>query len=61
VQTYQVLRTDDAIANTWPFDAKFHLLLNTAVGGNLGGSINELEMERAKYMEVDYVKVYTIK
>jgi beta-glucanase (GH16 family) len=61
VQTYQVSRTDETIANTWPFDAKFHLLLNTAVGGNLGGSINELDLDRAKYMEVEYVKVYTVK
>jgi beta-glucanase (GH16 family) len=58
VETFRLLRTNSLISNTWPFDSEFHLLLNTAVGGNLGGSIDEAEMERAKYMEVDYVRVY---
>ena len=58
VETYSVLRTNETVSNTWPFDAQFHLLLNTAVGGNLGGTINVQELQTAKYMEVDYVRVY---
>ena len=58
VQTFRVLRTNDVIAQTWPFDAKFHVLLNTAVGGNLGGEIDENGMQTPRYMEVDYVRIY---
>jgi beta-glucanase (GH16 family) len=42
----------------WPFDKKFHLLLNIAVGGDWGGAQG---MDDAVYpvtMDVDYVRVY---
>ena len=58
VETYSVLRSNDRISNTWPFDAEFHLLLNTAIGGNLGGSFDPNGLLAPKYMEVDYVRVY---
>ena len=58
VETFTVLRTNDQINATWPFDAQFHILLNTAVGGNLGGNIDANAMQTAKFMEVDYVRVY---
>ena len=58
VETYTVLKNNDAINQTWPFDAEFHILLNTAVGGNLGGNIDVQGLQKAKYMEVDYVRVY---
>lgn len=57
-QTYRILRTDNDIAETWPFDAEFHILLNTAIGGNLGGAIDAEALETPKYMEVQYVRVY---
>lgn len=57
-ETFKVQRTNDVIAATWPFDAKFHLLLNTAVGGNLGGNIDVQGLQKPKFMEVDYVRVY---
>lgn len=43
---------------TWPFDKKFHLLLNVAVGGNWGGAKGVDETIFPKAMEVDYVRVY---
>ena len=43
---------------SWPFDKKFHLLLNVAVGGNWGGQQGVDESVFPKSMEVDYVKVY---
>lgn len=58
MQTYRVTRTDEDLVHVWPFDAKFHLLLNTAVGGNLGGNINVQAMTLPRFMEVDYVRVY---
>ncbi|MCB0760036.1 MAG: glycoside hydrolase family 16 protein [Flavobacteriales bacterium] len=43
---------------TWPFDAQFHILLNVAVGGNLGGEVNQAALSVPRYMYVDYVRVY---
>ncbi len=40
----------------WPYDQNFYIILNLAMGGNLGGAINS-EMRKAVY-EVDYVRVY---
>tara|TARA_B100000683_G_scaffold165631_1_gene159504 strand:- start:1429 stop:2229 length:801 start_codon:yes stop_codon:yes gene_type:complete len=57
-ETYRILRSHPQIANNWPFNAEFHILLNTAVGGNLGGEIDHAALMSPKYMEVDYVKVY---
>jgi beta-glucanase (GH16 family) len=42
----------------WPFDKRFHLLLNIAVGGNWGG-VKGVDNNSLPYlMEVDYVRVY---
>jgi beta-glucanase (GH16 family) len=57
-ETYRVLRTSSELLNTWPFNSEFHLLLNTAVGGNLGGTINFQGLQAPKFMEVEYVRVY---
>lgn len=58
VMTFSVTREDADLVDVWPFDRQFHLLLNTAVGGNLGGNINAQAMTTARFMEVDYVRVY---
>jgi beta-glucanase (GH16 family) len=42
----------------WPFDQKFHLLLNLAVGGNWGGKNGIDEAIFPRSMVVDYVRVY---
>lgn len=42
----------------WPFDNKFHLLLNIAVGGNWGGQKGVDDSIWPQRMEVDYVRVY---
>ena len=42
----------------WPFDKRFHLLLNIAVGGNWGGVRGVAEDIWPQRMEVDYVRVY---
>jgi beta-glucanase (GH16 family) len=57
-QTFSVLRSNDLISNTWPFDAQFHVLLNTAVGGNLGGAVDDQALQIPRSMEVDYVRIY---
>lgn len=44
--------------NGWPFDQKFHLIMNVAVGGNWGGAKGVDESIWPQRMEVDYVRVY---
>lgn len=43
---------------TWPFDKKFHIILNIAVGGNWGGVQGVDNSIFPATMQVDYVKVY---
>ena len=45
----------------WPFDKRFHLLLNVAVGGNWGGQKGIDETIFPRSMIVDYVRVYQSK
>ncbi|GAA0554644.1 glycoside hydrolase family 16 protein [Chitinophaga japonensis] len=42
----------------WPFDKRFHLLLNIAVGGGWGGQQGVDDSIFPAAMEVDYVRVY---
>ncbi|MBL7826643.1 MAG: glycoside hydrolase family 16 protein [Saprospiraceae bacterium] len=44
--------------NGWPFDQKFHLILNIAVGGNWGGKMGIDESIFPQKMLVDYVRIY---
>ncbi len=44
----------------WPFDKRFHLLLNIAVGGNWGGAQGVDPDVYPQSMEVDYVRVYKL-
>ncbi len=40
----------------WPFDQKFHLILNLAIGGGMGGIIMEADWPDS--MVVDYARIY---
>ncbi|MCR5331440.1 MAG: hypothetical protein K6E62_09675, partial [Lachnospiraceae bacterium] len=42
----------------WPFDRRFHLLLNVAVGGDWGGARGVDDNIWPQAMEIDYVRVY---
>lgn len=42
----------------WPFDQRFHLLLNIAVGGAWGGVQGIDDSIFSQRMEIDYVRVY---
>ncbi len=44
--------------SVWPFDKRFHLLMNIAVGGNWGGAAGVDPSVFPQSMEVDYVRVY---
>ncbi len=54
---YSVNRSANSTLDAnWPFDTEFHLILNTAIGGTLGG---QPEFNgQSQYMLVDYIKVY---
>ena len=43
---------------TWPFDKRFHLILNIAVGGSWGGANGVDDSRFPQTMQVDYVRVY---
>jgi beta-glucanase (GH16 family) len=42
----------------WPFDKRFHLILNIAVGGTWGGAQGVDDSIWPQRMEVDYVRIY---
>ena len=43
-------------ADTYPFNKDFFIILNIAMGGDLGGAIDNAFTESV--MEIDYVRVY---
>lgn len=43
---------------TWPFDKRFHLLINLAIGGNWGGAQGVDDSIFPAVYEIDYVRVY---
>ena len=43
---------------TWPFDQRFHLLLNIAIGGTWGGQQGIDDSIFPVHLMVDYVRVY---
>ncbi len=43
----------------WPFDSSFYLLLNIAIGGNLGGKQGVDPTVFPATLEVDYIRVYS--
>ncbi len=57
VQTFEFANEGTGPA-AWPFDKRFHLLLNIAVGGNWGGKQGVDDKVFPARMEVDYVRVY---
>jgi beta-glucanase (GH16 family) len=44
--------------NSWPYDQKFHLLMNIAVGGSWGGVKGVDDTSFPATMNVDYVRFY---
>ena len=42
----------------WPFDQRFHLIMNLAVGGNWGGQKGIDDTIWPQKLEIDYVRIY---
>lgn len=45
-------------AAAWPYDERFHLILNLAIGGGLGGKKGIDDSKFPHVLEIDYVRVY---
>lgn len=57
-KVFEYVNTNSGYAK-WPFNKRFFLLLNIAVGGNWGGPVVNDAAFPAR-MEVDYVRVYSL-
>lgn len=57
-KVYFTFNKDANNPDVWPFDKRFHLLLNVAVGGDWGGLYGIDDAVFPATMEVDYVRVY---
>ena len=55
---YFTFKNEGTGYKVWPFDKRFHLLLNVAVGGNWGGQQGIDDTIFPRTMVVDYVRVY---
>ena len=59
VQIFEFTNQNNGSAS-WPFDKRFHLILNIAVGGDWGGAQGIDNTAFPSTMEVDYVRVYKL-
>lgn len=56
---YNHIQNEHKTTAEWPFDAPFYLLMNMAVGGNLGGKQGIDSTVFPAVLEVDYIRVYS--
>jgi len=56
-ETYFVAKNVDVAPNQWVYNQPFSLLLNLAVGGNLGGELAP-DLPDSNKLLVDYIRVY---
>jgi beta-glucanase (GH16 family) len=57
-QLYFTYENEGTGWNIWPFDKKFFLILNIAIGGNWGGVQGVDDSIFPVRMEIDYVRIY---
>ncbi|MFA9389633.1 MAG: family 16 glycosylhydrolase [Prolixibacteraceae bacterium] len=55
---FSYVHKDGAGTNTWPFDKKFYLILNLAIGGDWGGQQGVDDALFPHQLLIDYVRVY---
>jgi beta-glucanase (GH16 family) len=55
---YFTLKNDGTGDDSWPFDKKFYMILNLAVGGDWGGVKGIAQDGWPRQYKVDYVRVY---
>ena len=57
-QYHSVTRNPADDFHGWPFDQRFHLIMNVAVGGNWGGAKGVDQSIWPQRMEIDYVRIF---
>ncbi len=57
-ELYFIFKNEKKGYQEWPFDQRFHLLMNVAVGGDWGGKMGIDESIFPQPLQVDYVRVY---
>lgn len=55
-ELYYTYNPENKNSSNWPFDNSFFIILNLAMGGNFGGSVDPNFSQSS--MEVDYIRVY---
>ncbi len=53
---FQFVNGKDGDLRKWPYNSAQYLILNLAIGGDLGGAVDDAIFP--VQMEVDYVRVY---
>lgn len=48
---------NDGTTKNWPYNQDFHIIMNLAIGGKLGGDASSLQGTGAEF-QIDYVRVY---
>lgn len=48
----------NSTVQAWPFKQEFFIILNIALGGTMGGTIDDTIFENQVLMKVDYIRVY---
>lgn len=60
VQTATLYRNFTDTYTGWPFDQYFYVILNLAVGGTMGGTVDDTIFNNSVEMKVDYVRLYQL-
>lgn len=58
VQYAEVWETTIDNNDSWPFNKPFFIIFNLAVGGNMGGQVDDAIFEQPRIMYVDWVRVW---
>jgi len=60
IQTATLYRNFTDTSTGWPFDQEFYVILNLAIGGTMGGTINDAIFNNPVELKVDYVRLYQL-
>lgn len=60
VKTATLYRNFTDTSTGWPFDQEFYVILNLAIGGTMGGTIDDTIFNNPVQMKVDYVRFYQL-
>jgi len=60
VQTATLYRNFTDTSTGWPFDQYFYVIVNLAIGGTMGGTVDDTIFNNPVEMKVDYVRMYQL-